>query len=471
MSSPTKKELRARAAIAEALTPHGFPSKPGRGLCFDVAGDEAFARGWPNVRRLVDPSPSVPKAIAIAEKALDRIDPSFGIEVPREVARRYLLGYSIGPCLFGDAHHRPENLQRRVRRAELIRSERQVDRALLEETLASHARGLGDAYTWRWPMVIYLFEAFLGADPVADSLVAHLTRAARSEADFGDHYADRFRDNTCLHLIAGTLPWLFMRASNETREALEAQLREVPDPDSEERAPQAFRAQLRAIGARSTAPHPSALLLSWNLALAYGHREVIERILALEGHQLLWDVARVCWAYGTAPLARPLSLPGHDLPRMLETIAPLKDPAVVRVMAHLAALGATKKEAAAWLRAHAAYARPILTALSALDDKKEQRAVAAALAAIGSDAPIENDRQLTEEEAEAEIGRLFAGLGSSLGKAESVAKKKDLIRAAYDRYVEVQAASGHPTPEAYFTHRFGDFGLGEYGMLAVDAIE
>lgn len=58
-----------------------------------------------------------------------------------------------------------------------------------------------------------------------------------------------------------------------------------------------------------------------------------------------------------------------------------------------------------------------------------------------------------------------------MSSAESPAKKKAAIRDAYDSYVEVQAASGHPTPEAYFTHRFDDFGLGEHAMLAVDAID
>lgn len=41
----------------------------------------------------------------------------------------------------------------------------------------------------------------------------------------------------------------------------------------------------------------------------------------------------------------------------------------------------------------------------------------------------------------------------------------------YDAYAEARLAAGDPIPEAYFTHRFGDFGLDKWAMLAVDVID
>lgn len=472
MSAPNKKELRLRAAITEALAPHGFPTPAGAGLCFDAAGDDAFQRGWPCWRTLTDDAVPPAKAIDAAEKGLDALDRTFGRSVPRDIARRYLLGYCVGPGLFVDANHPAENAARRAERAEAIRSDREVDVALLEQTLARQARSLGEVYAWRWPKVLFLYEAFLGPEPVARAVVQHLVAAAGSEQRFGAYFTDRYRDNTCLHHIASALPWLLVRSDPRVREELRTALRSVSDPDTVgDAGPQAFLAQLRSIGGESATPHPSALMLYWNLALAYGDTAVVQRFLDMGGHHLLWDVARVCWVFGTAPLARTLALPGHDLPWMLESLAPIRDPGVVRLMAHLAALGATKKEAGAWLRAHAEYAGPIIESLSTLDDKKEQRAVAAARAALESSVPIMSTTPPTPEEAEVEIARIFAVLGKALASAKSPAKKKAAIRDAYDSYVEVQAASGHPTPEAYFTHRFDDFGLGEHAMLAVDAID
>jgi hypothetical protein len=154
----------------------------------------------------------------------------------------------------------------------------------------------------------------------------------------------------------------------------------------------------------------------------------------------------------------------------MEQLSIFRDPGVVRVVAHVSTQRKGVAPAGAFLREHAAYVRPILEALRSVDDPKEQKAVAAALALLdGAEAP-KAPKQLTSAQVEAEIARIFEALGVTLRSAPDDAARGDAIRDAYASYAEARAAGGIVLPEAYFTHRFGDFGLGAYAMLAVDAI-
>src|SRR5687767_6752433 len=124
----SKKTLKSAklAAVVEALSRYGFPTGPGPGLCFTAQDDALFERGYPHLRIVTgEPVPDA-EAIARAEEALDAIDPYFRIRVPEGIARRFLLGYRVGPLLFVDQNQPAENAQRREQRALALRSNRAI---------------------------------------------------------------------------------------------------------------------------------------------------------------------------------------------------------------------------------------------------------------------------------------------------------------------------------------------------------
>ncbi len=60
-------------------------------------------------------------------------------------------------------------------------------------------------------------------------------------------------------------------------------------------------------------------------------------------------------------------------------------------------------------------------------------------------------------------------------RLRAAAKNRDAevvaIKDAYEAYAEARSAADDPIPEAYSTHRFGDFGVGKWAMLAVEVID
>src|SRR4029079_11535846 len=97
-------------------------------------------------------------------------------------------------------------------RAALMRSSREVSVGLLEEALSEHGVSMGDTYSrWRWPKVLYLYEAFLGTEPVACAVVKHLVRSARDFPRWGDVAHDPNRTNAVHHYLAAALVWLLLR--------------------------------------------------------------------------------------------------------------------------------------------------------------------------------------------------------------------------------------------------------------------
>lgn len=454
------KPAKGAAAMTALLAPFEFPHRPGKGLCFDAEGDRAFERGYPHLRILSDAKVSTKDAEKIVVTALDAIDPELRVTVPRVIARLFLLGYRIGPLLFVDANHPKVTPQLRDERLALMRSDRAIDLALLEESLErEHAWGMGETYArWRWPKVLYLYEAFLGNTPVLRTIVAYLVRAAADVKRWGFAGQDPKRQNTVHHHIAAAVPWLLLRA--EPAVAAEA------------------RAALRAVPPSTTVPTYVALL-HW-IAAGPGTPAPIEGFETLDGtglverlavskFDLFWHVGRVCWLLGTERLAGDLKIAGFDLPRMVDSVALVRDPGVVRLMTLISAQRAGKKPAGDWLHEHSSYARPIVEALTKSPDAKHAAAAKGALELIGQDA-IEEAAVMSDEELEATIARIFMKLGKELLATKDRAAHVKSIRAAYEAYTEARAAAGDPIPEAYFTHRFGDFGLGEFGMLAADSI-
>lgn len=202
-TSKTKTTKSRKADIRAVLAEFGFPSGPGKDLCFTAEGAALFERGYPELRIVTEEAVSADRAFELAEKALDAIDPCFRIRVPAAIARSFLLGYRVGPLLFVDANHSHENAKLRVERANLMRSDRQIDQTLLNETLEEHGFGMGDTYSnWRWPKVLYLYEHFIGSEKVARSVLKFLLLAANETKRWGFAGEDPYRTNAAAHHIA-----------------------------------------------------------------------------------------------------------------------------------------------------------------------------------------------------------------------------------------------------------------------------
>ncbi len=450
------------------LARFGFPTPPGPGACFTSEGDALFARGYPHLRIVTDEPCS--NAEAQAEKALDAIDPVLRIRVPRALAEPYLRGYRVGPGLFVGPNARPENAQRRVERAEAIRAAVPIDRALLTATLEASIVGMGrDTYgRWRLPEVLYLYEHFIGSADVARALTDVLVSLANELSPWGFAGEDECRLNAPAHALALALPWILRRVPVSLANELRAKLAALAPKKKGKTNPVAYFALLRAISTPSAplGEHVSTIELA--LAFAHDRPEPVTAALARQPRHVFSDTGRIVWLLGGAPLAGALAFQGLMVVPLLDRVSLLRDPGVVRLVAHIAAQRAGAKAASVWLNEHADHARPILEALARCGDAKEEKAANAALALLGGAKPAEAPS--TPDELEAEIAKIFARLGERVRGTHDVEAQKQHIREAYEGYTEARSAAGDPIPEAYFTHRFGDFGVGQWAMLAVDTI-
>lgn len=445
-----------------------IPRGPGPGLGFGPDDDALFARGYPMSMR-VDVTPAAAPAVRDVEKALDAIDPVLRARVSEVFAAAYLRGYRVGPLLFVDRLHPNENVERRAMRATAIASTEPITLALLEGTLRDGVTGMGrDTYgAWRLPEVLFLYEHFLGTDAVARAVKDHLVRLCVDVEGWGVA-GEPDRTNAAGHHLALTLPWLLGRATPQLAHSLRAELATTERKKKGAIDPAAYVDLLHAI-ADPERPLPERIdVLAIPLALAHGQAAPLAEALARQpAHmRIRGGPGRFVWTLGSAFLAGPLPLHGMPLLPQLDSLAPLRDPGVVRAMAWLSTQRAAAADAAAWLARHAAYARPILEALAGCGDVKEAKSAGVALERMaGVAAP---SAPADEVDVEAEITAVFHRLRDALARSDDVEAERKHIREAFDSYVEINSAAGDPTPSAYFTHRFGDHGLGKWAMLAVD---
>ena len=469
----TKKKVSNDPRIAEALARHGFPHGPGAGLGFTAEDDALFARGYPQLRIVEDVPDDPTTRTARVEDALDAIDPVLRVRVPEAFAAAYLRGYRVGPLLFVDRNHPSPNAEKRAARREAVASSAPITEALLRETLREGTVAMGrDTYArWRLPEVLHLYEHFLGSDVVARAAVDRLVELGTEDLGSWGFAGDPDRTNAAGHELAKALPWILLRARPEQAAELRARLASVTPKKQGNVDPVAFFALLDAVAHPERTDLPPAIaMLAVPLALAHGHVGVLREALAKQPRHLLTGSmpGRFVWLLGSQVLAG--ELPFHGMPPLplLDSLAPLRDPGVVRAIAHLGAGRAASAAAAAWLAAHADYARPILETLAGLDLPKEAKVARTALGLLGGTLPPPPAQSAAE--LEAEIAAIFARLGDALRRSADREAQIAHLREAHEAYTEARAAVGDPTPEAYFTHRFGDFGLGEWAMLAVDAI-
>lgn len=468
-----KKKVSNEDRIAEALARHGFPHGPGPGLGFTPEDDALFARGYPRLKIVEDVADDPKKRTSQVEKALDAIDPVLRIRVPEAFAAAYLRGYRVGPLLFVDSNHPAGNAEKRATRASAIASDEPITETLLRDTLRESTIGMGrDTYaSWRLPEVLHLHEHFLGSEVVARAVVDRLIELGTELDSWGFAGEDPYRFNASSHSLALALPWILMRVDPRLGAELRARLARVERKKVGEIDPVAYFALLEAVAHPEREAMDRVLFSLWvPLAVAHGHPAPVQEALAKHPAVMLVGAmpGRMVWLLGSRFLAGKLVLSGLPQPQLVDSLAPLKDPGVVRAMAHLGAGRAGAKAVAEWLAEHAGYARPILETLAAIDDPKEAKVAQKALELLGGAAPAAPAQ--SADELEAEIAAIFARLGDALRRSNDREAMIAHIREAHEAYTEARAAVGDPTPEAYFTHRFGDFGLGEWAMLAVDAI-
>jgi hypothetical protein len=466
-----KKSIRidAAAQLRAGLARHGFPRPPGPGLGFSPADDALFERGYPNLK-ILDDTPLEPKAAHdLAERALDAIDPVLRVRVPRALAAPYLRGYRVGPLLFVDRNHPPENESRRARRSEAIRSGDPITVSLLEATLREQVVGMGkDTYVqWRLAEVLHLYEHFVGSEAVARAVTDHLVQVGTDLSSWG-FAGDPQRTNAAPHSLAMALPWILRRVAPTLATELRGRLGRVKPRAEGTIDPRPYFSLLSVLAQPSAPLSEDLEALAVRLGLAHEQAEPVRRAYERQPKNLVLGPGRLVWLLGSDLLAGPISVTGALPLPLLDSVAPLRDPGVVRFAAHLATSRAAAQEVAKWLTEHADYARPILETLAALDDPREKKFAARALELLGG-APLPS-APASAQELEREIAQIFSTLGGQLRAGGDREVLMQHIRDAHEAYTEARASVGDPTPDAYFTHRFGDFGLGQWAMLAVDAI-
>lgn len=281
------------------------------------------------------------------------------------MAERFLRGYAVGPLLFVDANHPKENARLRDERAAAIRSERAIDVALLESTLERLGDGMGrDTYArWRMPKVLYLYEHFVGSDAVARAVVAYLLRQGRELARWGWIGTDPYRTNACPHAVALALPWILRRATPSVVETLRAELATMRHPsDVGDDEPRAYFALVHAL-LDPTAPRDESVgAMEHDIAYVTDDARGLAAYLDRFPKHLLFP-GRATWLLGSDRLAGPLNASGRILPALVDEVAPLSDPGIVRLIAKIATQRAGQAAARAWLREHTDHAAPILRSL------------------------------------------------------------------------------------------------------------
>jgi predicted DNA-binding WGR domain protein len=135
--------------------------------------DELFARGFPHLRRL---APPLGKGVATAvKKELAAGDPDFGVDVPQDVAAAFLSAMAFSRAQAAE-------------REAAIKTPAPIDRALLDTVLGRLAAGMSEIYSFRILDAVWLFEAFLGTEVVAEAIVAHVVNIQSSNEN--DHVFD-----------------------------------------------------------------------------------------------------------------------------------------------------------------------------------------------------------------------------------------------------------------------------------------
>lgn len=332
------------------------------GFCFDPAGDEAFALGWPHLRRITDEEVD---AYKLAAQRLMDTDFDLAIHWPRALATALVHAWGVGQ-LFDLA---PGSREFRTAAREALwntapPSRSQVDAYLAERLLRSPMWASERATE----SFVLLLEALTRADWVAEAILGHLERMDQGE----------------LHEAAPQPAWitfqlgyLLLRVEEGAAEAMRRRMRAVLEGT----------AGVREGSELKLPPHPSharslALVLDGARAAdrstdkdvrwythAVGDAQAVRMRATINQGWSLPD-ARLVWIGGPEVLSTRLiqrwpQLQPRDQRWFFESIAPIKHPEVVALVAALLKSGTgVRGKALEWLLQRKAWAGPILAGLA-----------------------------------------------------------------------------------------------------------
>lgn len=373
--------------------------------------DALLEKGWPWIRTLTDEPVTPAKATSEAVKGLNAIDPYFPAAIPRETARRYVRGYRFKS--FSD------DLKERV-----AADDGPVDLALLEWVLEekwgpSKTIPYGmETYNFRMAEMVFLFEAFLGTEVVANALVDHLVRA-RDNPDWWGTFLDHHHQ--AARRLAPIVGWLRFRMTDAAWKELVAPLRgssskklptyclmlnELANDDVETTH---LWFMLQRKDAKSAKTYNDAHPQAWNYDPQY---------FFLVGAEEL----------ETIDLKALKKLPKWLQLRLIDELGSIRGPGAERLVRALVESRAASKQATAWLAARG---------IDVGDAKPPPKA--------------------SKKELERQVLAIFEQIETQLAAQKGdVNKELEVLQAAFASYTELRAALDEVIPEAYFTHHFAD---------------
>lgn len=369
--------------------------------------DELFGLGYPHLRRL---APPLGKGVAAAvKKQLAAGDPEFAVDVPEDVARAFLSAMAFD-----------RRTQTAEREAAITRPV-EVDRALLDTFLERVSTNISETYSFRILDAIWLFEAFLGTEVVAETLVAHLlTIMSPSKWD------QLTNSNYHAFDLVDALGFMRLRMPSVRWTAITHPLREI----KKSKLLLSERILLLLDPARPV-KGDSMRGKTTDIALERGDAATLRTVY---NNSAFWYSARFAYLVGDEHFEKIdykelLRLPAWLQRQVVAEYGMLHGPHVTKIMETLATGRSAAKEAAAWL---------------------EERGTAAPTAKGKAKA-------ISYDQANKLIDKAMTGLEKRLLAAgDDKARQAEILKEVYQTYCEARAAAGDITPEAYFTHRLAE---------------
>lgn len=366
------------------------------GIAFTQEQNVLMARGWPQLRVLVDGDPRDKKPDALADKVMDAIDPVVPVHWPREAAKHYICKYA--------GLDEPTEITAAV-----------VDGAI-DEAIGS----LG--YAFHPTDALLLSECFLGAEVVADRIVTRLERFKKTE------WADD-NPNSLSIIVVSLLEPLLLRVPYEPALALVARLRAIK-PSSKQGLPAVrLRWLLESHVPDAVELEDGAFLysvpvqISDRAALAKYLEHPYTDWLLNPQHLFVAGPGIVDEKRHVAKLKR---MPAWRQKWVCEVFGILQHPAIAKMMHALVGSRGAGGLPEAWLTAHGDGAKPVAPPRTELLSRRELDAGVKAL-----------------------FERLVTGIAAVRGDP---AKEQPLWVKAVTDLIELRAAAGDVMPEAHVGH-------------------
>jgi hypothetical protein len=370
------------------------------GMCFTAEQQALIERGWPHLRVLVDGDPRDRRAAALADEVLAAIDPVLPIYWPRDAARHFV-------CKVAQVKPRAVTVS-------------EVD-AILE-----HFVGRIVGYRFIVEDALLLCEAFLGADEVAERIVARLERTTVKEwASTNPH--DK------LITIISLLEPLLLRASKGTAAGLTARLRELEGWDGKlpsERFRMLIESDLPLDAEKRGFVYDVPVqTVNWVDLPRYLEHEFASWLL---DPQHLWIAGPgiVDEKRHLEPMRR---MPQWRVRAACEELGIIKHPIIARMMTILVGCKAAGGMPEAWLAAHPELGGAVPAPRKAKPKAKSKKA--------------------QEKELDDAVAALFERLVADVARVRRKPKEvKKVITAAVHELIELRAGAGDPTPEFHIGH-------------------